>query len=329
MNFGKPIFYGWWITITALVVNAILSAPSFGSAGLWIDSLESQYGWSRTQLSIAFSLGQLEASIAAPLVGYLIDRIGGKKISMFGAFVAIIGFLVLSLTTPITDSRENWFDPGIFYFAYIMIMTGSTLSGWIPMTVIINNWFKKNRSLAMSIGSIGFSLGTFLLVPIYAYLINPDILGWRYTAILIALMMPGVILLVGKVVKNNPEEMGLLPDGKMDHEGPHQTAMIETLSGTISSTEDTDFTIKEALWEKSFWLIAIGHGASAMLTATMMVHIILAFNDQGLSMQIAATLWGITMGVGGIAQLFGGILGDRYSKRHLICAFCIIQSIGV
>ena len=197
MKFSKPIFYGWWIAITALLVNAILSAPSFGSAGLWIESLESEYGWSRTQLSIAFSLGQLEASIAAPLVGYLIDRYGGKKISMLGAFVAIFGFLSLSLTTPLTDSRENWLDPGIFYISYIMIMTGSTLSGWIPMTVIINNWFNKNRSLAMSIGSIGFSVGTFLLVPLYAYLIDPDLLGWRYTAVLIAFMMPGVILLVG------------------------------------------------------------------------------------------------------------------------------------
>ena len=327
--FSKPIFYGWWIAITALVVNAILSAPSFGSAGLWIESLESEYGWSRTQLSIAFSLGQLEASIAAPLVGYLIDRFGGKRISMLGAFVAIFGFLSLSLTVPITDSRENWLDPGIFYISYIMIMTGSTLSGWIPMTVIINNWFNKNRSLAMSIGSIGFSVGTFLLVPLYAYLINPDLLGWRYTSILIAFMMPGVILLVAMIVKNNPEEVGLLPDGKVNNPDPLLTGEKNVLQNIKTSFKDTDFTIKEALLEKSFWLIALGHGASAMLTSTMMVHIILAFNDQGLSLQVAATLWGVAMGIGGVSQLLGGILGDRYPKRHLICVFGIIQSLGV
>ena len=327
--FSKPIFYGWWIAITALVVNAILSAPSFGSAGLWIESLESEYGWSRTQLSIAFSLGQLEASIAAPLVGYLIDRFGGKRISMLGAFVAIFGFLCLSLTVPITDSRENWLDPGIFYISYIMIMTGSTLSGWIPMTVIINNWFNKNRSLAMSIGSIGFSVGTFLLVPLYAYLINPDLLGWRYTSILIAFMMPGVILLVAMIVKNNPEEVGLLPDGKVNNPDPLLTDEKNVIRNIKTSSKDTDFTIKEALMEKSFWLIALGHGASAMLTSTMMVHIILAFNDQGLSLQVAATLWGVAMGIGGVSQLLGGILGDRYPKRHLICVFGIIQSLGV
>ena len=66
-----------------------------------------------------------------------------------------------------------------------------------------------------------------------------------------------------------------------------------------------------------------------MLTSTMMVHIILAFNDQGISLQVAATLWGLAMGIGGVSQLLGGILGDRYPKRHLVCVFGIIQSLGV
>ena len=328
MNFTRPVFYGWWIAVTALVVNGILSAPSFGAAGLWIDSLESEYGWGRTQLSIAFSLGQLEATFVAPLVGYLIDRFGGKRISIFGAFVSIIGFLSLSLTTPITDSRENWLDPGIFYLSYIMIVTGSTLAGWIPMTVIINNWFNKNRSFAMSIGSVGFSVGTFLLVPLYAFLMNPDVLGWRYTAILIALMLPGVILLVSKVIKNTPEEIGLVPHGNMVNNDPSEPEILKTLPANKSS-KDIDFTIWEALRERSFWLIGVGHGASAMSTSTMMVHIILAFIDQGLSLQTAATLWAITMGIGGIFQLFGGVVGDRYSKRYLLCLFGIIQSFGV
>ena len=87
------------------MVNAVLSAPAFGATGLWINSLETEFGWSRTQLSIAFSLGQLEGSIAAPFVGYLIDKIGGKNVACIGAIVASLGFLCLSQTVPITQSR--------------------------------------------------------------------------------------------------------------------------------------------------------------------------------------------------------------------------------
>ena len=90
--------------ITALVINVLHFAPSFGSTGLWINALETELGWSRTQLAIAFSLGQLEGSIASPIVGFLIDKIGAKKVSLTGTVIAMVGFIVLSQTTPVTDS---------------------------------------------------------------------------------------------------------------------------------------------------------------------------------------------------------------------------------
>ena len=190
------LFYGWRIAFTALVVNAVISAPAYGATGLWIDSLESEFGWSRTQLSIAFSLGQLEGSIAAPIVGYLIDKIGGKKVACMGAIASSIGFLCLSQTVPITESRDNWLDPTIFYISYITIMFGVTLGGWIPMTVIINNWFSKNRSLAMSIGSVGFSVGTFAIVPFLAILISAEDVGWQATALGLTIFFPLLLMVI-------------------------------------------------------------------------------------------------------------------------------------
>jgi MFS family permease len=325
----KSFFYGWWITITALVVNAILSAPAFGATGLWVDSLEADFGWSRTQLAIAFSLGQLEGSAAAPLVGYLIDKIGGRKVSMFGTAVSILGFVLLALTTPVTDSREHWFDPAIFYLAYCTIMFGGTLAGWIPMTVIINNWFDRQRSLAMAIGSVGFSVGTFAIVPLLAYMVNPEILGWKWTAVSIAAFLPLIIIATFIFIRDRPQDMGLLPDG-LAQEIPNRPLGADRKAANIDSVDEKpDFTIGEALKEKVFWIIALGHGASAMLTSTMMVHLILAFKDQGLSLQTSATMWGVAMGVGGISQLLGGVIGDRYSKRYCLIIFGCLQSVGV
>ena len=326
---SKSFFYGWWITITALVVNAILSAPAFGATGLWVDSLEAEFGWSRTQLAIAFSLGQLEGSIAAPLVGYLIDKIGGKKVSMIGTGISILGFVILSLTTPVTGSRDHWFDPAIFYLAYCTIMFGGTLAGWIPMTVIINNWFNRQRSLAMAIGSVGFSVGTFAIVPLLAYMVNPEILGWKWTAVSIAVFLPLVILITYVVIRDRPEEMGLVPDGASALQSTHNKLRKNHQTKEDALEIQPDFSIAEALKEKVFWIIALGHGASAMLTSTMMVHLILAFKDQGLSLQTSATMWGVAMGIGGISQILGGLIGDRYSKRYCLIIFGCLQSIGV
>ena len=280
----NKIFYGWWIALTALAVNAVLSGPTYGATGLWIDSLERDFGWARGQLSWAFSLGQLEGSIAAPIVGYLIDRFGGKKIAISGAFVGVLGYLLLSVTEPFSPEITGWNDPLIFYIAYLVIMLGSTLGAWIPMTVIINNWFDKRRSLAMSIGGLGFSVGTFAIVPLIALLILPENLGWRLTAVLIALIFLLVPILIWKTVKNNPEDVGEIPDGLQNK---------QSLGSELPSSEDGNdgFTIAEAIREKSFWYISIGHGASAMLTSTMMVHLILAFKNQGLTIEIAALIW--------------------------------------
>ncbi len=315
---NKKIYYGWWISITALVVNAILSAPSFGAAGLWIDAFENEFGWTRTQLAIAFSLGQLEGTITSPFVGYLIDKIGGKKTALIGTFIAILGFLLLSQTIPITNSRDNIFDPLIFYISYLTIMLGGSMSGWVPMTSIVNNWFTNKRTLAMSIASSGFSIGTFLLVPLLALLINPDVLGWNKTALIIAIFMPLVSFLIWKIIYDKPADKLLLPYGEIKNEPTNK--YIET---------SKDFTITEAIKEKVFWIMAFAHGGSAMLTSTMMVHLILAFKSQGLSLEIASLMWGITMGIGGLSQLFGGVIGDKFTKRYSLALFGCIQSIGV
>tara|TARA_A100001037_G_C15142807_1_gene634709 strand:- start:2182 stop:3456 length:1275 start_codon:yes stop_codon:yes gene_type:complete len=317
------IYYGWWIAVTALVVNAVISAPAYGATGLWIDSLEAEFGWSRTQLSVAFSLGQLEGSIAAPLVGYLIDKVGGKKVACIGAIVSSLGFLLLSQTVPITESRENWLDPAIFYLSYVTIMFGVTLGGWIPMTVIINNWFSKNRSLAMSIGSVGFSVGTFAIVPFLAILISSEDVGWKITAVGLAVFFPLLLIPITKIIKNTPEEIGEIPDGKM------ALGRVKGAASTSTPINRNEFSLSDALREKVFWYIAIGHGASAMLTSTMMVHLILAFKHQGISLQTAAFIWGIAMGIGGISQILGGFLGDRTPKHIAVCIFGCVQAIGV
>ena len=320
----KPkFFYGWWIALTALVVNAVISAPAFGATGLWIDSLETEFGWSRTQLSIAFSLGQLEGSVAAPFVGYLIDKIGGKKVAWIGAIASSLGFLCLSQTVPITESRENWLDPAIFYISYVIIMFGVTLGGWIPMTVIINNWFAKHRSLAMSIGSVGFSIGTFAIVPFLAILIESESVGWKTTALGLTLFFPLLIFPITKIIKNTPEEIGEVPDGIK------ATSTVDNIPDQSVQIASNDFSLKAALKEKVFWYIAIGHGASAMLTSTMMVHLILAFKHQGISLQTAAFIWGLAMGIGGVSQILGGFLGDRTKKHIAVCIFGCIQAIGV
>ena len=308
-----------------MFVNALLSTPLYGAAGLWVNALEEEFGWTRTQLTIAFSLGQLEGSIMSPLVGYIIDKIGGKKLVAVGFIITAIGFLCLTQVTPITDSRSEWSDPLLFYAAYMIITLGVSMGGWIPMTVIVNSWFEKRRSLALSLGSVGFSIGTFLLVPFMAIIIKPENLGWRATAVVCAIIFLLIVPAIWKLIVNYPEEIGEIPDGKASSKSISKTQ----LENDLVVTHDSSFTLNEALMSKAFWILALGHGSSVLLTSTMMIHLILALKAQGLTLEQAATVWGITMGIGGLAKLVGGFVGDHVSKRVAACAFGALQAVGV
>ncbi|GIS64819.1 MAG: hypothetical protein CM1200mP3_10670 [Chloroflexota bacterium] len=122
------------------------------------------------------------------------------------------------------------------------------------MTVILNNWFTKNKSLAMSMGSVGFAVGTFIFVPKHCsnYYSRPTWLEINSNHRVDFLLYTHCSY-IGKNVKNTPKEFGLVPDGEentTEHEG----------IGSSSTNSPTDFSLGEALKEKVFWYVAIGQG---------------------------------------------------------------------
>ena len=312
LNFPRKIFYGWWIVVLTLIITSSTSSPAFAAVGVWVDSLEQHFGWSRTQLALAFSLGQLEASIAGPVVGILVDKIGAKKVIFAGISLVGIGFILLSQTNSLL----------MFYFSYGVVMLGASGGGWLPMMTVINNWFDKKRTLAMGIGGLGFSMGSFVLVPILAWLVNPSHFGWEMTALGLGIFFLIIALPIAKLIRNSPEEHGEIPDGIKGHQS-------DILNNDINANENREFEIFEVLKMKSFWIISICHGTSSMLISTMMMHMILALKDQGLSLQTAALIWGITMGYSGLSQIFGGYIGDKIPKNLALCIFGCLQSVGV
>ena len=310
----RNIFYGWWLVVIALLVNAFTSSPVFGGVGVWVDSLEQEFGWSRTQLSIAFSVGQLEASVMGPVIGMLVDRIGSRKVVLIGISIIGIGFILLSFVNTI------W----MFYLSFAVLMIGASAGGWLPMMTTINNWFNKRRSMAMGFGGLGFSIGSFLLVPALAWLVNPNHYGWQATSLTLGLFFLASAYPVSLLIRNIPEDYGEVPDGfaylRNEKKG---NATVET------QIYDPSYSMRDILKMPAFWIISICHGMSTMLIGTMTVHLILALKDQGISVQTGAWIWGFTLGFSGLCQIFGGWIGDKVPKNLALCFFGWVQAVGV
>ena len=76
------LFYGWKLVGLTLLVTALAGGPVWNGVGVWVKALEMHFGWSRTQLTGAFSMAQLEGSLIGPLMGYLIDKLGPRRMAV-------------------------------------------------------------------------------------------------------------------------------------------------------------------------------------------------------------------------------------------------------
>ena len=317
MRFARRLFpwrpfYGWTLVGVAAFVMVIGTVPFFQGMPTWVVALGREFGWSRTQFSIAFSLTRVEGSIMGPISGYLIDRLGSRRMVVIGLVIAGGGFVLMS------QMQNIWH----FYAAFIVISVGVGLGTWMPMMTVLNNWFVRYRSTAMALAMEGFLVGGMALVPLLAFLIDPDAmgrLGWRNTALVIGLFLVVVALPVSFLVRNAPEPYGQHPDGQAQ-------ALPRPTTAAAGESDERDFTWQEAVRTKNFWLISMGHACSSIVIVTITVHLGPMLDDRGFSLQTVGWVVGAYTGVAAVFTLIGGYVGDRLPIRFALFGFSAVQS---
>ena len=305
------MFYGWWIVITSAILLTLMSLTVFQGLGTVLVSLERQYGWSRTALSGAFSLARVEGAILGPIEGVLVDRVGTRRMVLIGFILMGLGFVWLSQVDTLWE----------FYAAFMTISLGSGLGGWLAIVTMVNNWFEKRRSFAMSIAMSGIHLGG-LLVPIFALSIE----NYEFSATTIGV---GIILLivVGPatwIIRSKPEDMGLAPDGVSVVEESRE------LLGTSDPSEgESDFTVMQALKTPAFWILTVTQISSSVSIVTLALHLVPKLTDMGMTLSSAGTVVLVYTVVALPAQSIAGYLAERLPKIIMISFFLFLQGAGI
>ena len=315
----RGMFYGWKLVGLALLVIGLVSGPIWSGVGVWVKALETHFGWSRAQLTGAFSLAQLEGSILGPFLGYLIDRLGPRRVVFAGLVITGAGFVLFSRTNNLV----------IFYLSYGLIMAGSAAGSWLPFMTAINRWFIRKRGLAMAVAAEGSPLGGLFLLPVLAWAVTPGHFGWSTTALWIGIVFLALAFPVSWLIRERPEDYSERADG--DPPPIHRIDEPESIGvvpSNIGETEQPDYTASQAIRTAAFWLITFGHACSSLLFATMTVHLVPMLTDQGLSLQSGASVFSVMMGVAAVFQIIGGYVGDRIETRVAVAIFGFIQAVG-
>ena len=331
-GFRRPnIYYGWYIVVATGFVMTIATVPLFHAMTLWAVALENQFGWPRGQLSLALTLTRIEGGLMGPLEGYLTDKLGGRKMVLFGFVILGFGFLIFW-------QIDAGFWPVaplyMFYLAYLVMAAGQGMGSWVPMMTTINNWFSRRMASAMGWANFMSRGGALIVIPLIDLGINGSVgvpftdqtlnigraIGWENCALILAIVILAVAFPLSYLIRNRPEDMGLLAEGT----APAQQAR----RGAAVQTQPQGLTAQQAVRTPAFWLIAVGHGMTSMIILAIFTHLGLLLKDEGLQ-EYAGTVVILYTIMSMFAQPLGGYIGDRFPKRIGLFVFTTIQASAV
>jgi MFS family permease len=311
------IYYGWWIVFASMLVLAVGAGCYWLGFGVFFLPLASEFATSRTRLSFAVSIAQMEGGLLGPIDGYLVDRFGPRRMMFIGVGLMGLGFLWMSQV-------QSLF---MFYVVYLALISFGMSTGIrVPALVAPTNWFIKKRGIALGLATSGVGLGG-ILVPIIGWLVIT--VEWRTTAAILGILILVVGLPLAGVMRHRPEHYGLLPDGVTASESSKKK--IDEISVPIvdSRVAEAEFSMREAFRTPVFWFLGIVFGLRQLIIGAVGLHQVPFVVDIGISPQIAATVLGMTAITSIVGRLGFGWMGDRIPTRYVMALSIGCAALGV
>jgi len=318
---SKKIFYGWWIAFSGALLHFFASGTSHYGFTVFFNPIRATFGWNAAVTSVAVSLRGVETGGLDPVVGFLTDKVGPRKLMLFGWSIMGLGFLLMS--------RMN--SLGTFYATFILITTGISFGSSVVTHTTITHWFRRKRSRAMSIVFIGTGAGG-ILAPLLAFLISHY--GWRETLFTIGIASWIIGLPLSLLFRRNPEQYGYLPDGEISTQrsNPIDVPPIDTSANRLEPGLDlasAGYTAREALRTRVFWLMAAAFFFQHISVAAVNLHIVPYLENVKIPTTIAAaSVTGLTL-CSLIGRIGFGFMGDFIDKRYLIAIAVTFQTAGL
>jgi MFS family permease len=307
------IFYGWWIVLACFVISLYVSSIIFFGFTAFMEPIIKEFGWSYTQVSLATSLRGLEMGIFAPFLGFLVDRLGARKLMLAGSVTVGIGLILLSFTQSLA----------MFYIAFVLLSFGAGGCTSIVTMTVVANWFDKNAGKALGLMASGFG-ASGLFIPLIVWLIQ--VYHWRTTLVILGAGMWLLGIPLAFFIRDTPEQYGCLPDGKKS-----EPSRPEELP-------EANLSFKDAVREKSFLYLTLAEFIRLMIVTAVVTHVMPYLSSVGLPRSTAGL---VAAGVPlfSIAGRLGfGWLGDIYNKKAVMIftfflmglgmlAFCYVRSV--
>ena len=222
---GQPVSNGTrWFQLAVGVICMIATANIQYAWTLFVPEIQGEFGWSRASIQVAFTLFVIVQTWLAPLEGYFIDKFGPRMMVAFGAIFIGLAWIINSQATTLAGF-------------YVGAAVGGIGVGSIYATCINNaiKWFPDRRGLAVGLTAGGYGAGSAATILPIAAMIESS--GFQQTFLFFGILQ-GTLAFVAAWFLRSPKPTEVRKSSKL-----------------VQSTHD--YTLKEALNTKLFWLMLV------------------------------------------------------------------------
>jgi OFA family oxalate/formate antiporter-like MFS transporter len=304
----KP-YYGWWVLLSASSVVAIGFGLSSYAQPVFYPELVKAFRWPRASVALGGSLKTLLVGVIAPLNGWIIDRKGVK-----GMFLA--GLVTLGIFYALLSGIHSLWQ---YYLVSLFLGLGGSWTHLFPAHLLIAKWFVKKRGLAMGILTTIAGIGASLIPILSATLIKS--VGWREALLSFPIILIAPFLAVAFLVRNQPQDMGLHPDGALAPAAASPHAPATAKSASSDPAGDLSFFKTAAFWMLSGMLFF-----SAWADFSVWQHVVLFLRDAAYSPIAAASVFSLFPAASTFSRFFIGPLCDKVSAAYVMMANLVLMA---
>ncbi|PIT85170.1 hypothetical protein COU36_04805 [Candidatus Micrarchaeota archaeon CG10_big_fil_rev_8_21_14_0_10_59_7] len=291
---------GWTVVAGGVLINLMLAITYTWS--VFTDPLAETYGWTHTEVQLAFSVMLAMFAIAMIPAGIIQDRKGPKLVAFVGGILIGLGFVATALFAT---------SPLVLYITYgVLCGAGVGLAYVTPIAAGVK-WFEKKKGLISGILVFGFGFGSLILAPVAQKLIETQ--GISQTFLILGVVISTLVCLGALLLRNPPEQKG-----------------VAAFSGR------TEFSPMEILGSREFWMLwvmfAFSAAAGLMVIGNIASFAKLSFTSvHGMDKAAAASLavWavGILAVFNGAGRIFAGWLSDRIGRPRTMSLMFGLQAL--
>lgn len=292
--------YGWVVVAAGAVITCVAMGAMF-SLPVYLQPIAEATGWTRAGISAAMTIGFLSMGLGGFVWGALSDRIGARPVVLIASILLAVGLLVASRAQHLL----------VFQIAYGGLVGAAGGAFFAPIMAATVGWFEKNRSLAVSLVSVGAGVAPMIVTPFASVLIQTY--GWRTAMAMIAvgalvILLPTALLIRRPPVADHPPATAPLPDN----------APVSTSTRFSSVVRTPQFIVLSA----TFFLCCAAHSGPIFHTVSYAMIC-------GATPIAAAGIYSVEGVAGLFGRLFFGVAADRLGVRKVLVAGLMLQALGI